>query len=240
MLNLITPNWSVPQSIKAFSTTRKGGNSSKPYDSLNLGGHVGDDVESVKANRALLPVPLAPCWLNQVHSTETIEFAETIFAPLTADGCFSNRPQQVCVVMTADCLPVLLTDSEGSFVAAIHCGWKGMANGILEKFLKTRKNLNGVIAWLGPAIGPNAFEVDKDVLAVFPEEREAFQSIVNKGISQKKYQANIFQIATMKLQRLGVSQIYSEQQCTFSDSENFFSYRRDGTTGRMASFIWIE
>ena len=240
MLNLITPNWPAPQHIKAFSTIRHGGVSSTAYESLNLGAHVGDDVEAVTANRALLPVPTSPCWLNQVHGTNIVEFSESGPVPLEADGSFSTRSQQVCVVMTADCLPVLLTDSDGSFVAAIHCGWKGLANGILEKFLVRKENLNHVMVWLGPAIGPNAFEVGIDVFDAFPKEQVAFKAISGKNISNKKYLANIFQIATMKLQKLGVGQIYSEQQCTFLNSEQFFSYRRDGNTGRMATCIWIE
>lgn len=234
MLDLISPNWKVPESIRAFSTTRTGGNSFPPYDSLNLGDHVGDSLEKVTSNRKLLPLPSQSCWLNQVHGIEVIEFRYSEQTPV-ADGCFSKQQNQVCVVMTADCLPLLLTDKRGSFVAALHCGWRGLASGIIENFLLSLKPHHEIIAWLGPAIGPNAFEVGEDVFNAFSTCPQAFQEI-GKG----KFLASLELVTSSILRKLGVSHIYCSNLCTYSAPETFFSYRRDGVTGRMATCIWIE
>lgn len=235
MLNLIYPDWPAPANIKAFSTTRAGGESHGVYHSLNLGNHVGDDIDVVSANRKLLPVPNQPCWLQQVHGIDVIEFQTEVGEPPVADGCYTSSDNQVCAVMTADCLPVLLTDITGSFVAALHCGWKGLADGILEEFMSTKSNPEQVIAWLGPAIGVNAFEVGEDVFAAFRNCPDAFQPAKNG-----KYYADLLLIARTTLERLGVSAISGCDLCTYASSENFFSYRRDGVTGRMVTCIWKE
>lgn len=235
MTRFLAPDWPAPAHIKAFSTTRNGGHSRPPFDSLNLGDHVGDCPETVIANRESLPLQTQACWLNQVHGNDVIEFSHNYKEPPKADGCFSVEKHQICAVMTADCLPVLLTDTTGTFIAAIHCGWRGLAQGILEKFVATRSDPENILAWMGPAIGPGAFEVGEDVVAAFPGEQDAF--IREKG---SKPFANIFKLARKKLMAAGVMQIYSTEHCTVSSPSEFFSFRRDGVTGRMATCIWME
>ena len=186
-----------------------------------------------------MPGPDKRLWLQQIHSNQVVEFVRDSNQIAKVDGSFTFLKNHACVVMTADCLPVLLTDTQGSFVAALHCGWRGLAGDIIQQCLlqlgpHTKSN-EDVIAWLGPAIGPDAFEVGSDVLAAFPEQESAF-----KQKSDNKYLADIFAIASMKLNSLGVTQVFSSNLCTWSDPQRFFSYRRDGQTGRMASLIWIE
>ncbi|BDX07253.1 peptidoglycan editing factor PgeF [Planctobacterium marinum] len=241
--HFITPDWTAPSHVKAISTLRSGGTSSGVYDSLNLGLHVGDEEQRVVANRSSLPGPNKRLWLQQTHSCRVVKFGEGSIVGdndnTAADGSFTFFKNHSCVVMTADCLPVLLTNKQGSFVAALHCGWRGLAGDIIQQcLLQLRSHIqsNGeVIAWLGPAIGPDAFEVGSDVLAAFPKQSSAFKAQPND-----KYLADIFAIATMKLNLLGVTQVFSSNLCTWSDRQRFFSYRRDGQTGRMASLIWIE
>lgn len=233
--NFISPNWKVPGHVRAISTLRTGGISKGAYKSLNLGTHVGDDNECVRGNRAKLPCPQRQLWLEQVHGTKLLYFGNGQISSNAADGSYTQEKHHTCIVMTADCLPVLLTDSQGSFVAALHCGWRGLAGGLIEHALTTIKSKSEIIAWLGPAIGPDAFEVGRDVAAAFPKQQSAFRSI-----SPEKFLADIFAIATMKLNTLGVTQVYSSQLCTWSNPEKFFSYRRDGQTGRMATLIWLE
>lgn len=235
MLKLVTPNWPAPPNVKAFSTTRHGGASELPYASLNLGLHVGDNPEVVLQNRDCLPLDYHPCWLNQVHGTQVIEYTDSPVSLPDADGCYSNKLHQPCVVMTADCLPVLVTDTKGSFVAAIHCGWRGLAGGILEQFFNHLPDSESILVWLGPAIGPTAFEVGIDVLNSFPEQSIAFQPSDNG-----KYLANLYQLTRLRLERLGIYNVYCDEQCTFSNHDDFFSFRRDGVTGRMASIIWKD
>ena len=252
-MELIAPNWIVPDNIRAYSSTRIGGISTGAYRGLNLGMHVADDPLRVAKNRQLLheqaAIPSKQIWLNQTHSNYVAHF-DTLPALdknialddlntdiVDADGAITSQANVVCTVMTADCLPVLLTDIEGSTVAAVHAGWRGLANGILENAVAQFSK--PVIAWLGPAIGADAFEVGQDVYDVFvthdPIARMAFRS-KNDG----KYLADMNRLATQRLNSVGVESIYSSSMCTFENSDKFYSYRRDGVTGRQATFIWIE
>lgn len=235
----ITPNWPAPANIHALQTTRQGGCSLPPYDSLNLGTHVGDDAMRVERNRNLLNdvLPSEPMWLEQVHGTE-VALAEAAGCRTVADACISRRKNTVCVVMTADCLPVLLCDRDGTVVGAAHAGWRGLANGVLEATVKAMDIVpDRLMAWLGPAIGPTAFEVGAEVREAFiqhdPSAATAFTP------SAEKYLADIYQLARQRLQASGITQISGGEFCTYTERERFFSYRRDGATGRMASFIWL-
>ncbi|QLK62510.1 polyphenol oxidase [Enterobacteriaceae bacterium Kacie_13] len=244
MSALIRPQWPQPASVRSCATTREGGISLPPFDSFNLGSHVGDNPQHVIANRlrliALGDLPAAPHWLEQVHGTNVVRL--TLNAPLIstliADAAYTCEPGVVCAAMTADCLPVLFCSLAGDEVAAAHAGWRGLCAGVLENtvacFSADPKN---VIAWLGPAIGPAHFEVGAEVreafMAVDPESSRAF---VPAGA---KFMADIYQLARLRLQSVGVSAIYGGEYCTVSDKSKFYSYRRDGITGRLASLIWL-
>ncbi|ALS99152.1 peptidoglycan editing factor PgeF [Lacimicrobium alkaliphilum] len=235
-LPLITPQWPAPANVKAYSTTRSGGVSQGPYTSFNLGLHVGDDAESVLQNRSLLPHAEQIVWLNQVHGARVIELDKNSGQDQQADASVTTHKQVACAVMTADCLPLLLCHKQAKAVAAVHCGWRGLAAGVIANTLDTLPDIPAnYLAWLGPAIGPQAFEVGQEVLEHFPSQQGAF----NRGKQAGKYLANIYALASGQLQQLGVKDIYSGNYCTFSQADHFFSYRRDGQTGRMASVICI-
>lgn len=240
---LIKPDWPLPAHIHACSTTRDGGVSLPPYDTMNLGQHVGDDPQAVGANRerlaALANLPAPPLWLEQVHGTRVIDAMD--WQPgIEADAIFSHQPGQVCTVMTADCLPVLFSNRRGTQVAAAHAGWRGLLNGVLENtaacFDGPRKD---ILAWLGPAIGPGQFEVGAEVYDAFisrqAQARQAF-----KKTDASHYLANIYLLARQRLAEIGITSIYGGNHCTVTEDNAFFSYRRDSITGRMASLIWIE
>ncbi len=240
--SLILPDWDAPAIVRACVTTRLGGVSSMPYASLNLGAHVGDDPAAVTANRQKLMTMLAldaePLWLNQVHGDGVVDVASA--AGCDADASVSHAPGGVCVVMTADCLPVLFCSHRGDEVAAAHAGWRGLAAGVLESTLSRMLTDNpDIMAWLGPAIGPTAFEVGDEVREVFladdPESESAF--VANRP---GHWLADIYRLARLRLTRAGVTRIGGGNECTYTDSRRFFSYRRDGVTGRMASLIWIQ
>jgi YfiH family protein len=243
-MNLIWADWPAPASVKAVTTTRTGGVSEAPYNQLNLGDHVGDDPVSVATNRQRLLTHLnlqQPAqWLKQVHGTQVIE-AQSDSIVREADALFSRDKGVACVIMTADCLPVFLTNSDGSQVAAAHAGWRGLVSGVLEATVATFEQPNSLYAWLGPAIGPEAFEVGQEVYDAFvadmPEAEAAFK--VSPSHSDR-WLADIYQLARLRLQRAGVTAIYGGDFCTFSDADRFYSYRREAVTGRMASLIWIE
>jgi polyphenol oxidase len=240
----IIPNWPAPTNVKALQTTRTGGISAAPYKSLNFGSHVKDNAMHVAHNRQLLSqyLPSEPVWLNQVHGIHVVDAANTDCLP-EADASYTTRKNVVCVTMTADCLPVLLCDEAGSVVAAVHAGWRGLCDGVVEAAVKQlpAKTAN-LMAWLGPAIGPNAFEVGSEVRAQFiAQDAQAEAAFKPHG---DKWLGDIYQIATQRLNKLGVTKIYGGQEnnqkfCTFTDKENFFSFRRDGDTGRMATLIWL-
>lgn len=223
-----------------MQTTRRGGASLPPYDSLNLGDHVGDDPLLVSHNRQQFSavLPSEPVWLKQVHGTTVIDAAHAACVP-AADASFSRQAQAVCVVMTADCLPILLCDEEGTVVAAIHAGWRGLCDGVIEATVAAMKVAGeSIMAWLGPAISQAAFEVGDEVRNAFtahdPQAQLAFSPAADG-----KWMADIYWLACQRLQTLGITQIYGGNLCTYRDKERFFSYRRDGVTGRMATLVWL-
>ncbi|WP_054177807.1 purine nucleoside phosphorylase YfiH [Trabulsiella odontotermitis] len=242
MTTIIVPQWPVPQGVAACSSTRVGGVSLPPYDSLNLGAHCGDDLAHVEENRARMfaagGLPSKPVWLEQVHGKDVLTLTGGTYDSKRADAAYSNIPGQVCAVMTADCLPVLFCNRAGTEVAAAHAGWRGLCEGVLEETVACFSDQpENIMAWLGPAIGPDAFEVG-------PEVREAFMAKdanADKAFrpAGEKYYADIYQLARQRLANVGVEQVYGGDRCTFSQKDDFFSYRRDKITGRMASFIWL-
>jgi polyphenol oxidase len=240
----IVPEWPAPHNVRALFTTRNGGSSTGPYAGLNLGDHVGDDPLNVKKNRSLLHhiLPGEPKWLKQVHGTIPVNADnDSCIAQLTGDGAFSRRPGNVCAVLVADCLPILVCDHAGSMVSAIHAGWKGMAEGVIERTLSdtSTKNMR-MMAWLGPAIGPSHFEVGEEVRQAFMKhDAIAAMAFTPHPRDDAKWFADLFLLARQRLVKAGVDQIYGGGQCTFSDPARFFSYRRDGKTGRMAGLIWL-
>ncbi|PLR40903.1 peptidoglycan editing factor PgeF [Chimaeribacter californicus] len=244
MSTLIRPRWAAPASVMACSTTRAGGVSLPPYASLNLGAHVGDNPADVAANRLrlveLAGLPAMPFWLEQVHGTDVLrlEGQAPSAAALRADAVYTAAPGQVCAVMTADCLPVLFASRKGDEVAAAHAGWRGLCAGVLENTLtQFRCPPDEVMAWFGPAIGPDAFEVGAEVRAAFVAENPATGAAFRPAGT--KYMADIYQLARIRLQAAGVRHISGGERCTVSESDNFFSFRRDGTTGRLATLIWL-
>jgi YfiH family protein len=242
-LQLITPDWPAPVGVKACSSTRLGGCSSAAYSSLNLGDHVGDAPEQVMQNRQLLQqhavMPAAPVWLQQVHGIEVLRLPVKANTALQADAAVSSTVGQVCTVMTADCLPVLFCDRSGHQVAAAHAGWRGLLGGVLEATIAHFTQPAEVMAWLGPAIGPGAFEVGSEVRQQFITQQAAAEAAF-KPCVEGKWLANLYLLARQRLQAVGVTAIYGGDYCTLSQPELFFSYRRDGQTGRMASCIWLE
>ncbi len=237
----IVPDWPAPARVRALSTTRAGGVSVAPYDSLNLGTHVGDDPANVAANRAQVRriVRSEPAWLNQVHGTVVVDAASVAGVP-DADASVSRTPGAVCVVMTADCLPVLLCDRAGSVVGAAHAGWRGLHGGVIEATVAAMQVAPAdVIAWLGPAIGPTAFEVGDEVRAAFVAVDAIADAAFKPAGQPGKWLADIYLLARQRLAALGVTAVYGGDCCTVSESRRFFSYRRDGVTGRMASLVWL-
>lgn len=247
--HLIIPDWPVPANVKTLQTTRLGGGSAAPYDSLNLGDHVGDAPLAVARNRILLNnlLPSEPVWLEQVHGT-IVANADYANCRPQADACIARHRAAVCVVMTADCLPVLLCDTQGSVAGAVHAGWKGLAAGVIEATVQAMSiEPQNLMAWLGPAISQDSFEVGDEVRAAFvaaqPQSAAAFtpSSVRGEGRGEGgKWFADIYALARLRLNALGITRIYGGDHCTYRESERFFSYRRDGATGRMGTFIWLE
>ncbi len=251
---MITPEWPAPPHVRSCITTRLGGVSNEPYATLNLGLHVGDDATSVLKNRQALEQQLqlahAPQWLEQIHGVKVIH-AKTDGLVRTADGSYTNQAGVVCTVMTADCLPIFLCDKQGTQVAVVHCGWRSLAKGIcaraLQKFGANGKEINGhdIIAYLGPAISQRHFEVGVDVLDAFfksartPTQQEQIAAAFIPGNRPLHFYADIYALARAELESLGVTAVYGGDYCTYAQDALFFSYRRDGKTGRMASLIWL-
>ena len=241
--DLLTPDWPAPPNVRALQTLRPGGCSAAPWDSFNLGDHVGDDPARVAANRAALRrhLPAEPLWLQQVHGIAAVDAGKTANSGsgVVADAAFARQPDVVCAVMTADCLPVLFCDRAGSVVAAAHAGWRGLLGGILESTLVGMAvSAAELLAWLGPAIGPQAFEVGDEVRTAFlADDPAATTAFVALGPG--KWLADLYALARRRLLRAGVQQIYGGGECTLSDRARYFSYRRDGITGRMATLIWL-
>jgi YfiH family protein len=245
--NWLIPNWPAPKTVVAFTTFRSGGVSLPPFDSFNLATHVGDNPKAVQANRVYLharaSLPSEPLWLEQIHGIEVAEFTEATLVKNTqrimADAVVAFNPNEVCAVLTADCLPILLCDHQGTRVSAIHAGWRGLAAGVIEAAVKKLatdgKNL---LAWLGPAIGPRSFIVKEEVFNSFKECVAAQQAF--KAIEAGTWLADLYQLARLRLNRLGITQIFGGEFCTYREQDRFFSYRRSKITGRMASLIWLK
>lgn len=255
-LTLITPAWPAPNPIGAVCTTRLGGVSKPPFDTLNLGRYVNDNPADVTENRFRVRsvLPAEPVWLKQVHGSRVWD-ADTVTCseePIEADAAVTNQHNRVLAVMAADCLPVLFTSVDGKLIGAAHAGWKGLLAGVLENTVDAMQAKSGmtakldVMVWLGPAIGPSAFEVGEDVHLAYgdyanrvgmPLPADAFIPITHKP---GKYHADLYQLARQRLQAKGISAIYGGEFCTVQDQKLFFSHRRDGVCGRFAALIWIH
>lgn len=238
----IYPDWPAPQNVRALTTTRVGGYSAAPFDSFNLSLRSGDNIEHVKRNRALLiesaGLPAEPVWLRQVHGNRVIDAADS--EPYSeADGSYTQQPRVVCAVLTADCCPVFLCDRHGNGVAVLHCGWRGVARGLIEQGVARMKVLPAdLLGWLGPAIGPNSFEVGDDVYEAFAvHDRNAGTAF--KRQENGRWLADIYALVRQRLQAVGVTKISGANYCTVLERQRFFSYRRDRVCGHMASLIWM-
>jgi len=244
----VEPDWPAPSGVRALSTFRIGGASGAPYASLNLGGHVGDVAATVAENRRRLAVaaglPAEPVWLAQVHGTAVVDLDATNSSALgglgPADACFSRQPGRVCAILTADCLPILLTTDSGGVVAAAHAGWRGLAGGVIEATVRALGvPPETLMAWLGPAIGPRHFEVGAEVREALLQSdlgAEAAFALNARG----RFLADLGVLARRRLAALGVSRVYGGGRCTFAEGDRYFSHRRDGVTGRQATLIWLE
>jgi YfiH family protein len=243
-MDWIEPDWPAPAAVRALCTTRSGGVSRGTYASLNLADHVGDEPSHVEQNRALLRahlgLPADPHWLQQVHGCSVADVSADARG-CQADAAIALRPGEVCAVMTADCLPLLLCDRGGCRVAAVHAGWRGLAEGVIEAAVaRLAVSPRDVLCWLGPAIGPQAFEVGAEVRACFLAEGGDDAKASFRPVPGGKWLADLYSLARMRLRRCGIHGVWGGGLCTYSDRERFFSYRRDGATGRMASLIWID
>jgi YfiH family protein len=254
----LVPQWPAPAAVRAVCTTRAGGRSVAPYDSLNLGDHVGDDILAVGANRALLheAIQARPVFLSQVHGSGVAALDSHTAHGTEADACFTRERGVACTIMVADCLPVLFTDTQGSFVAAAHAGWRGLAGvggtGVLEAVYKhfSAPGLDPyapiatkIIAWLGPCIGPEAFEVGSEVKAAFEAHDPRAAACFRPAAVAGKWLADLPALARQRLAVLGITQVSgndgSRAWCTVSNPSRFFSHRRDGVSGRMAACVWL-
>ncbi|SDK80596.1 peptidoglycan editing factor PgeF [Microbulbifer yueqingensis] len=246
----LKPDWSAPAHVHAVTTLRSGGHSGGPYSSFNLAAHVGDDDGAVEANRRLLgkelELPVEPQWLEQIHSDRIVE-ARGDGLVRTADASIAREAGIVCAVLTADCLPLLLCNRAGTQVAAVHAGWRGLATGVVRNSVRAFDcNPDELLAWLGPAIGPRAFETGVDVLEMFFEhamDSEHTEKVAGcfrpHSAKPLHFLADIYALARAELQSLGVTEITGGDHCTFEESDAFYSYRRDGETGRMATLVWL-
>lgn len=242
IIQTLVPDWPAPRGIRAASTLRGVAYSQGAYRGLNLGTHVGDDPETVEKNRDCLAKSLGlrqpPAWLDQIHGIRCIEARPGIKSE--ADASFTRDPEVPCIVMTADCLPVLFATRDGAAVGAAHAGWKGLAGGVLEATLEALGTTE-VLAWMGPAIGPESFEVGPEVRQAFLERHPDAKDAFNKT-GKDRYHADLYLLARLILTQAGVASesIFGGGRCTYRESDDFYSYRRDRTTGRMATLIWRE
>ena len=237
----IIPEWPAPHCVKALITTRMGGFSQGRYAGFNLGDHVGDEALAVRQNREFLCkyLPAEPKWLKQVHGTKVAN-ADTLHAPVEADASFARKANTLCAILSADCLPLLLCDANGSVVAAAHCGWRGLAAGVIEKTVSAMRTApDTLLAYMGPAIGPKAYEVGADVRETFLCGDAGAQQVF-AAHAPGKWLADLYLLARQRLNRLGVTNIHGGNFCTYTEAGRFFSHRRDGNTGRMASLIWLD
>jgi YfiH family protein len=244
----LQPDWDAPAHVRAFVTTRAGGVSQGEYATMNLGSRSGDDAVHVARNRAIVrdELPSSPSWLVQVHGTAVADLdrlGESEVA--TADAAVVSQPGRVGVVLTADCMPLFFSDRKGRRVAVAHAGWRGMAAGVIENTVAALGTVpQDVIAWMGPAIGPLAFEVGPEVREAFmkgdPGAAEAFRSKASPADGPQKYMADLYALARRRLSRAGVASVTGGGFCTYTEKDRFFSYRREQKSGRMGAFIWIE
>ncbi len=245
-MSFISPVWPCPPSVRSAQTTRHGGVSQPPFDSLNLATHVGDYPACVQANRARLrqelDLPSEPIWLEQVHGVDVYHaFGDTPTTPPRADAAYTRQPGRVLAVLTADCLPVLFCAHNGAEIAVAHAGWRGLCAGVLEATLAAFQNpTSEIMAWLGPAISQAAFEVGEEVRAAFlshdPHAAVAFMP----SNRPDHWQADLYMLARQRLAHAGVNRVYGGGDCTLSDATRFFSYRRSTPCGRMVSLIWLQ
>lgn len=243
-LDPIIPDWPAPPAVRAAFTTRAGGVSSGPHGGLNLGGNCGDDPAAVALNRqrlaAALDLPGEPQWLRQVHGTRVLVLPQATVEP-EADGVFATEAGVVCAVQSADCLAVLFCDDRATVVAAAHAGWRGLAAGVLEATVAALPvSPDRLLAWIGPAIGPEAFEVGAEVPAAFVAVDPAAASCFRPGTQPGKYRGDLFALARQRLTRAGLTRIHGGGISTHADPGRFYSFRRDGVCGRMAALIWID
>ncbi len=241
--NVLHADWNVPNPIRALTTTRVGGISKPPFDTMNLALHVNDAPADVQKNRGLLltqlQLPHEPRWLNQVHGTHAIDITHA--TDINADACYTQNKNTVCAVMTADCLPILICNTQGSEVAAIHAGWRGLLNGVINNTIQSLQSKpKELLAWLGPAISTAHFAVSEEIVIAF-SERDSHNKACFKQDDNQQWYADLYALAKNTLQQLGLAHISGGDYCTYRDADWFYSYRRDNkTTGRMASLIWIE
>jgi YfiH family protein len=234
----IDPDWPAPKSVRAFTTTRRGGVSTGAWSGFNLGTHCGDDPTHVAQNRAMLnrTLPAPVHWLQQVHGTRVLTLPAGLSGEPEADAVVTFQPGQVCAVLTADCLPVFFCNRKGDRAGVAHAGWRGLANGVLQATVAAlQEDPAELLAWLGPAIGPGAYEVGAELAGAFAEEFP--EGFTRHG---ERYLLDLYTLARMKLAAAGLNYVGGGGFCTFTESDRFFSYRRDGVTGRMASLVWLE
>ena len=240
--DLIFPDWPAPKKVKGFVTQRKKGWSKPPYNFFNLSLSVGDNITNVSKNRKLLRqiLPNDPCWLDQVHGTKIVKATATV-SPVEADASFTRQVNTVCALMIADCIPVLVCDRQATFVAAIHAGWRGLLNGILENAVSSFDSPpSNLLVYLGPSIGPTAFEIGPDVFDKIIAQNSFKSNEVAEHPLPNKWFANLAEIAKNRLKAIGVHSVFESGLCTFNNPKSFYSHRRDNPTGRMAACIWLD
>lgn len=242
--NFVIPEWPAPSNVHAISTTRHNGFSTKPFDSLNLGKHVGDNSEHVEKNRALIQQVFSlkntPLWLNQVHGPNVIN-ADNYIKDIDADAAICQVKQIPLAIMTADCLPILLCDKQGTQIAAIHGGWKSLQQGIIENTcLQLKFKPENLLAWLGPCISQKYFEIGDEVRSAFCQKNTIHENAFAFNPASKKYHGCLKTIARNELNTLGIIDCFQSDLCTYENTLDFFSYRRERITGRMATFIWMD
>lgn len=243
--SMLRPDWpDLPATVRTATTERNGGQSRSPYDSLNLGLHVGDDPDSVLANRQrvsrALDLTQPPCWLHQVHGTDVVTINEASDNRTEADAAYTRQLGVPLCILTADCLPVLISSLDGAEIGAAHAGWRGLCDGVLENLVaRFEQPARALTAWLGPAIGPDHFEVGPEVRDAFVARHTEAEHCFTPGESDR-WLADIYALARQRLARLGVESVHGGGLCTVRDEHRFFSYRRDGATGRMAALIWRQ
>ncbi len=236
--SFMIPDWTSPSNVRAVVTLRQGGQSTSAYRGFNLAVHVGDREQAVAANRRLLVEQLQlgkePCWLDQVHGNTVVE--ESVQLQPKADGVFTRQAGHPIAIMVADCVPILMCDTKGTCIGAVHAGWKGLAAGVIKSLVNRMGDHSELMAWLGPAIGPCHYEVGSEVMDCFG---------VGSGLSVKKVQKSswrmdMWETARQQLKQLNVREVYGGGICTYCHGRHFYSYRRDGVTGRNAAIIWLE